>query len=210
MKYRSLALFAALASAGMAKADLTYRYIHAFDFSDNTNVTNIILFNETATGGGATWAFSAEGPGIVTVANPFPQTTPHLRNWAIGITNDGVNDHFVVTMNNGDALGQEFNSYFSGFDEATMIQAVKDYTSGLPLGNPTLEDGFAKVDAFNDAYKSQFYTNIGAVSSLVKFSGGTTIGSYTSQVQVVPEPASMALLGAGAVALARRRKRRLA
>jgi hypothetical protein len=93
----------------------------------------------------------------------------------------------------GDGIsGQPWETVFPGFSEAAIAAAVlaNDYA--------TLGNFFA---TFSGTFSTP-YAN-GASARLVNFSVGTLTGNVT----LVPEPATLAMLGIGVAALLRRRRR---
>jgi len=87
-------------------------------------------------------------------------------------------------------VGLEWETVFPGWVETELVTAI-------------LASDYGYMGAFCAAFTGYFTTPFapGAVASLVDYSEGTP-GGY---VKLVPEPASMATLGLGAVALLRRR-----
>lgn len=209
MKTKLLASSLLALAAVYSQAGIQYRYVYGLDLTTADPITNLIVFDHTTRGGSATWAFQVQGPGVQTFGNPFLFDSPATETSMIGLSTDVTGaEHLVITANASalGAIGTDFNNHFTGYDEATLINAVHEFTSGLPFGNPILQDGMDKVNSFEDAFSSELYTPVNFVGEAIEFSNGVNIGSFTVTNQAVPEPATMSIMAVGAVALMRRRK----
>jgi hypothetical protein len=110
-KLLALSVLAAVASlAPLAHADIQTTYQSSYTFNVNygpgTQITNILLMEQTADSGSSTWAFSADGNGTTTITNPFPTDSPTTSALLFGIVTDLTTDgsagqqHLVLFMDN--------------------------------------------------------------------------------------------------------------
>jgi hypothetical protein len=186
-------------------------------------VTNIMMFEEHNSGGSATWAFQAAGGATSVLNNPFPHNPVPVRSFLMGITQDLPGDpegqkhvvlfmdDFAASLTNHIAWGTIFRNTL----ESDLIAALELATSGQDW--PIIQPGLNFIDAFNQGdarnilgpggftYSAYFQT--GGTFSVMAFSDGTQIGQGFSAITAVPEPASLAALGLGAIAFLRKRRK---
>lgn len=226
---------AAVALAALAApAQAQVQYFTSYHVTLNPlmpEVTNIMMAEQSDTGGALTWAFSAAGAGLESVLNnPFPSDTPMVSSLLIGLVKDLPNDapgqeHIVLFMDpvaasniNHIAWGTVFTTTL----EEALIDAVHGATSGLPFGDPTLEAGLAAVSSFVDVAAKEakvgpgglpgsIWFTTGGGFAVMAFSDGQQIGAGLSEitsVTAVPEPGSslLWLAGLGVLGLLMRRR----
>lgn len=224
----------ALTAAAFATADRTVWTSHYHINSPDFEVTNLIA-NESGDGwGGSSWAYDAGQGQTTNIDLSFSGlfnfiNTPPTSSIMIGLAQDLPGDapgqeHVVLLMDNTAAsLAKDiaWGASFQNTDEDQLIAAIQLYTSGQDF--PTIQPGidftnqFLGGDAMNgildsDGQSHSAWFNTGDSFSVVAWSSGQIIGTgtsdITSAVVPTPEPASMAMLGIGAVALIRRRNKK--
>lgn len=209
MKTRSI--FAITAALALTASSQAFQRIYNFDLLTSDEIRNMMAFDSTAGGSGLTWAFSVQGPGPSSWVNPFDATEQQFKAAAIGLYGVSENSEgavisaegVVVTLNAEAAAAAEsktFEDYF-GQSEQQLIDAIILSTSGQDF--TIIGPGLDIVGGFLNTNQDKFVDYNGAAGRVMKFSEGTDIGSF----QAVPEPATMAALGLGVAALARRRRK---
>lgn len=221
----------ALGAAVLATADRTIYTSHYHINSPDFEVTNIIANESAPEWGGSSWAYYAGAGDTTNIDLSFGNlfnfiSTPPQTSILIGLAHDLPNDapgqqHVVLMMDNTAAsLAQNiaWGTLFRNTDEDQLIAAIQLYTSGQPF--PVIQPGIDFTNQFlggdaqtgildNLAQSHSAWFNTGDSFSVVAWSSGQVIGTgtsdITSEVVPTPEPASMAMLGIGAVALIRRR-----
>lgn len=134
----------------------------------------------------------------LSLTNPFGRPVRTTEPYAI-VAASGASE-VVVSLNvvaAAGAIGNPWESVFPGVAEADVYQAL------------TLPEENFRLRAFYGARRGLFpaYSDLAIpAGQLVKFSDGASVG--TVQANPVPEPASMVVLGLGALATLRRRARR--
>lgn len=224
MNYIRVSILACLAvSASLANAQqYMSNYLTTVDLG--RPVTNLLMVEDNAGGGGSvTWAFTAEGESTTLLSNPFPSDFPVTSSLLIGLVQDLDGDpsgqkHVVLFMNDDAASNVQhiaWGTIFTTTLEPQLIADIELATSGQDW--EIIQPGLDGVWEFAQAAKSarvgpggqegSAWFDMEGGFSLVAFSDGQTIGSGTSYNSVVPEPASLAALGVGALALIRRKRR---
>lgn len=218
--------FLALVVAVSATAGAQTQYFTNYDvhLDLGSDVTNIMIAEETESGGSLTWAFTAFGNGDSLLQNPFPNSVPAQRAMLIGLTQDLPGDpegqkHIVLMIdNNAAALSNHiaWGTLFPTTLEAQLIADLELATSGQDweVIQPGLDSVFNFVggEAKNilgpGGSSNSAWFNLGDSFSVMAFSDGQQIGSGQSFVTAVPEPASMGALAVGVLACLRRLRNR--
>ncbi len=214
-----------LGHAGLASADFNTSY--TIDLSGGItggrNITNIMLAEESAFQGSLTWAFGADGMGVTTIENPFPTMHPTERSLLLGIVQDLPGDapgqkHMVLMMDPLAATLSEhiaWGTLFRNTLEDQLIADIELATSGQDFSiiQPGL-DGIGRftggnardgiLDPIGNTVSAYFTT--GGAFTVVSWSDGTILGTGTSTVIAIPEPANVGLMGVAMLAMARRRR----
>lgn len=184
-----------------------------------------MMYEETTTGSSLTWPFNAVSPGDTVLYNPFPKSDPTTGALLLGITHDLPGDapgqkHAVLFMDDYAASLAEhiaWGTLFRNTLEEGLISDIELATSGQdwPIIQPGLDgvsnfvNGDAKTGILqpDGTPQSTLFAPTGSFT-VMSFSDGTVLGhGVASEIQTTPEPASMAFLGFGALALIRRRKK---
>ncbi len=156
----------------------------------------IFLFDNNGSGDPYTEFLPAvqKGEHVTNLGLSDPPEPDHsgARNALIGLLDEGDLQGVVVAMNFDSAKGAIGHSFFDVFhsNEADLIQALNNgdasaVTSFFLQNNPAFCDGSVR-------------------GQMVGFTDGQPLGIY--QLNAVPEPASMAALGLGAIVLIRRKR----
>lgn len=204
-----------------------YHTSYTVNRPDNADfeITNILLLERDDQGSGTTWPFRVDyGSTSTTLTNPFDLPRPPAQSLLVGLAHDLPNDapgqeHVVLMMDDEAASLSNhiaWGTLFRNTLEENLIDDIKLATSGQDwdIIQPGL-DGLGTF-AFNDAdngilgpggvsHTAWFTT--GGSFTVMSFSDGAIIGTGTSSVQAVPEPASLAAIGVGLATLARRRRK---
>ncbi len=224
MKSLKLSVLACLAvSACFASAQVQYYTNYLTNINLGQPVTNIMIAEQHESGGAITWAFQANGNGQTLITNPFPSDVLYQNAVLIGLVQDLVGDppgqkHVVLFMNNQAASNVQniaWGTIFLNTFEQDVIADLELATSGQDW--EIIQPGLDGVSNFLEAAKSaqvgpngtdgSIWFDIGSSFSVVAFSDGQIIGDGESYLETVPEPASLAALGIGAVALLRRKRK---
>lgn len=221
LKFSVIACFATCAA--FASAQLEYYTNYLTHVNIGQPVTNIMIAEEHQSGGALTWPFQADGNGSSLLANPFPSPVPYQSAVLIGLVQDLVGDppgqkHVVLFMNNQAASNVQniaWGTIFLETNENQLIADIELATSGQDW--EIIQPGVDAVSNFLEQAKSaqvgpggtdgSIWFDLGSSFSVVAFSEGQLIGEGESYIEVVPEPASLAALGIGAVALIRRKRK---
>jgi hypothetical protein len=207
--------------ASAAQAQTQYFTHYDFHMSDPAlTVTNMILFERGESFGSATWPFSAsDGQRI---SNPFPTSAPVQSTIMLGVAQNLPGDpdgqkHVVIGMDDTAASlsqGIAWGTLFRNTLEANVLDDIEAATSGgaWEVVTPALDrlgvflDGDATTGILGPGGASQtaWFATEGTFS-VMAFSDGQLLGTGTGSVEAVPEPASLAVLGLGALALRRRK-----
>lgn len=223
MKFLIGSVFACLAMSAAFASAQEYYTNYLTNVQVGQPVTNIMMAEEYDGGGGMTWAFQANGSGQTLLTNPFAKPFPYQSAVLIGLVQDLVGDppgqkHVVLFMNNQAASNVQniaWGTIFLDTLEQQLIADIELATSGQDW--PIIEPGLQGVSDFLQAAKSaqvgpngtsgSIWFDIGSSFSVVAFSDGQIIGDGESYHEAVPEPASLAALGIGAIALLRRKRK---
>lgn len=213
----ALALTAASAHATAVVASYQTSYTVTLD-GGWPAVTNLMMLEKWPGGGSGTWAFTAAGDGQTTVlTNPFPSDTLPTSSLLIGLVQDLPNDppgqqHVVLFMDDTAAsLGANiaWGTLFRNTLEDNLAASIALATSGQDW--PIIQPGLDAVSLFTDPPDGDAVTGIldglaqphsawfetGGTFSVMAWSDGTLIGTGTSEITVVPEPATAALMLGG-------------
>jgi hypothetical protein len=220
-----------LGICGNAAAEVQYVTSYTATLNTGQPVTNIMLLEEGEGFGSSAWAFSMDGQGTSTLTNPFPTTNIVQRSLLIGIVADLVTDpaavpsavgvdqkHIVLFMDdNAAALSNHiaWGTLFRNTLEEQLIADLELATSGQDW--PIIQPGLDGVDAFTQGdaktgilapggIPTSAWFATGGTFTVMSWSDGTVVGSGTSQMTQVPEPASLALCLVAAAFLQRRRR----
>jgi hypothetical protein len=198
-------------AVALSATSQAFQRVYKFDLLTSDEITNMMAFDTSPTSSSTTWSFSISGPGQVDWVNPFDTTGSLSKAAAIGLYGTTRNSEdivvdaegVVVTLNSEAAAAAEnktFEDYF-GQSEQQLVDAIILSTSGQDF--TIIDPGLAIVGGFLNTNEDKFVDYNLAAGRVMKFSEGTDIGSF----QAVPEPATMAALGLGVAALARRRRK---
>lgn len=206
---RSLLPLSLLLLAGAAKADTTL----TASILSTVTIGNALVAYQSADGSDQ----NAAGLGTIAAGVPYTATadisgslTDYLgyRYTLIGTYGEG-DSGLIIGLNSVDALGavgKSFNDVF-GTSESSIVADTK---SAYKVFNKTATFfdylNAAALKSFLTDHKSMLAQGV-AGGSLVSFSNGANVGTFSVVPQAVPEPATFAVLGLGALALGRRRRR---
>lgn len=225
VRFKPLLVAASLFAAVLARAGYNTQYTVDFDGPDSYEITNIMMYEEGPGTSSLTWPFRAVSPGHNVLYNPFSTDSPTQASLLLGITHDLPNDapgqkHVVLFMDTYAAQLAEhiaWGTLFRNTLEENLISDIELATSGQDWN--IIQPGLDHVFAFaNGDAKTGILQPTGAPQSalfvpngqfaVMSFSDGAILGYGTAEtIQTTPEPASMAALGMGALALLRRRKK---
>ncbi len=224
-KGRALALAAVLSAAGIASAQTQFFTSYDVNMTKDFAVSNIMMLESFQNHGAATWAFGVGGIGVTTLNNPFASDEPCQMSLLIGLAHDLPGDaegqkHMVIMM---DPLAAQLSNHiawgtlFRNTREEDLIANLELATSGQdwPIIQPGLDGvgAWANGDAQTGilgpggVVQTAWFSTTGAFT-VVAFSDGDIVGDGQGHVTAVPEPASMAVMGVGVLALLRRRNKR--
>ena len=225
MSFKSLLVLSSVLAAMSAQASLTV--YQGFDLGANSGdarpnadaaaaafdgaagTTTLYDFENAPVGQFSSLSIS---PGGTLTGTDINNSNQEVRNSTYG-TPDNIWGY------NTTAGGSQFGSFFGGWMKVTFSTAVTSfgaYLSGLQVfGNVTFElgDGSTQAVAVSNDGSHGGVEFVGGISSLgiksVHFDGSYDIAAIDDirTGEPVPEPATMAALGLGLAAVARRRKR---
>lgn len=225
------ALLLAFGSAVAAQAD----YIPTYSITNNETgpITDMVLFWADPQGGIGSLnglgepGINAPGMGQTTVIQDLPKPRVPAGLFVLGLYQETAADpvpgqeHVVLFMNSyaasltaNIAWGTIFRHTFedqlvadlhamTATEDSGAINDIFAFASGDATTIPDLHSPTGTVSSWITPSGS------GTPSSgkIMMWSSGTEIGSFSASVQSTPEPASMAALGLGVVALIRRKKK---
>jgi hypothetical protein len=210
-------LLLSLIAIGSAHAELlTYTSYNVTLDPGIPDVTNLMMFENSASGTSATWAFTAFGNGSTLLQNPFVHNDQILTSLLIGETQglatdpDPTQKHIVLFMDPTTAAASEnidWGTLFPNTDEAQLIAALELATSGQDWS--IIQPGLDAVFTFTGGDAQNIPGGLGPVSAwfatggsftAMAFSEGVTVGSGVSTVSLTPEPGTAAML-LGALAI---------
>jgi hypothetical protein len=194
-----------------------------FALHDVVLLSQLDLFNATGINFGPnnTDPFNVAAGGHLTINSHFTvngQGATTVGALLMGIAQDLPGDapgqkHAVVMMNDAAAnaaAGIDWGTLFPNTDEDQLISDIENSVSGATTGFTGMSDYFhgdAQTGIHSGSNVLSAWFTPGDHFTIETWSGGQIIGSGTSSVTSVPEPATMAVLGLGVVGVIRRRRR---
>ena len=152
--------------------------------------------------------FTANNVGETTLTDPFLKTNPIISTFLIGVTSDLPGDapgqqHLVLFTNTSWAQAAQHIAWGNLFGPLLEEDAISDVAN---VNWDSMFGDFTGLDQLNTSYAFA----PGQAFDVIAFSNGQIIGSGTSYITNVPEPATWALMlaGFGGLAFAGLRGRR--
>lgn len=234
MKKSLLALISAPLLGSSAFAGLSYNYTYTFNFpagSPNYTISNLYLLEAAPGGVISGFNLGLRYPGDVlsspaggSVTTWFAASSPAQSALLIAETHDLPGDaagqkHIVLGMaNDAASLGANiaWGTLFRNTDEDQLIADLDHFVDPDPnVAQNALQElaNFAYGDATSGILDNlaqphtAWFDPHGTGFSIMSWSNGTLQGAGTVTESVVPEPTSLALIGMGCAAIARKRRR---
>jgi hypothetical protein len=141
------------------------------------------------------------------ISGVYPQLAPIVALMMVGPANSSISYYYASPLNGPTSFGPGTNAPFasSGSGDFAEVQALA-YQISVPLGYVSN----APLSSVSTWANSSF-ASLGITPGTYTWTwgGGDTADSFTLDVVAVPEPTSLAVVGAGlaVVGAARRRKR---
>jgi hypothetical protein len=226
-------IVAAVLTGGVAQAQIYYVPTYVATNNNNGPITDMVEFWQDPSGGGVGSlngigepGFSITGQGTTSTFSDLPKPRLPEGLFVLGLYTEVAADpnpgqqHVVVFMNNYAASLTANIAWGTIFLNTNEDQLIADLHAMTATEDSTAINNvfnFATGDAMNipdsasqtgvtSAWIAPPPNGVAASGTIMMWSNGQAIGTFTASAQAVPEPFSIGALGLGAVALLRRRK----